>query len=84
MITDKGADYSVPMSVIILLPLFRPLSVFHLRGMAITFTQLFQQPCFRNFVLHLHDEYFQFLLALPLVWVYTLRECFLPSATWGE
>ena len=43
------------MSVIILLPLFRPLS-FSLRGMAITF------PSF--FGLHLHDECLQFLLAI--------------------
>ena len=64
MITDKGTDHSVPMLVIILLSLFRPLSFFSLRGLAVTFTQFFQPLCFRNFGLHLHDEQLQFLLAL--------------------
>lgn len=56
MITDKRADYSVPMSVIILLSLFLPLSVFPSGGWS------FPSPSF--FGLHLHDECLQFLLAL--------------------
>ncbi len=57
-----GTDYSAP-RVALLLLLLPPLTLLPLWGRSISFSQILQPLCFRNFGLHLYDELLQLLLA---------------------
>lgn len=59
-----GTDHSAPRAALLLLPLLRPLAFLLLRGRSISFSQILQPLCFRNFGFHLHDDLLQFLFAL--------------------